>query len=482
MTKLKAHTKHGTVVGVQEGNSIIFKGIPYAAPPVGKLRFAAPTEHEDWEGELLCDKWPKDAYRIPFPPNPRSKVRDPGVHEYSEDCLYLNIWAPAGCDEEKLPVMFYMYGGGGSSHDPHLDGTAYNEKGCILVAINYRMGIMGYFGLPELAARDSHGSTGAYGIMDIVFALQWVKENVAAFGGDPDNVTVFGHSAGGMFTKLLIGCKPARGLFKRGISLSGGGTWDIDVIHTMESKCNLCQQLLDIVGWTMEDMMTRPVEEIYAVLMEGEKQLDLPQKSMLNSLFHPSMDGWLIEDYYGKVLCDGDVDENADVMCGMLVEEWHNFNCQVPGGIGDYTREFAMASIIAWARKYNERGIKPIYPYFFDRRLPGLEDRMFHGSELPYAFGCLERYDRPWTSYDEQMRDVTVAYFTNFAKTGDPNGPGLPEWKPYTAENPVAMHFTDEYIKAENIADTERAERVIQYLLEHPGMLDDPFPYAASTQ
>lgn len=479
MAELKAITTYGTVVGVQEENSVIFKGIPYAAPPVGELRFAAPVKPESWEGELVCDRWPDDVYRIPFPRSPRSRVIYPVEHVYSEDALYMNIWRPAELPEEKLPVMFWLYGAGGGSHDAYVDGRAYNEHGCILVSINYRQGLLGNFGLKELAEKDAHGSTGAYGIMDIVFALQWVKENIAAFGGDPDNVTVFGHSAGGMFTKLLLGCEPAWGLFHRIISLSGGGTWDIDVVHTKESKCRLCQQLLDNVGWTLEDVMTRPVEEIYEVLCAAEKELDLPKKSMVNSLFHPSMDGWLIKDYYGKTLCDGKVDESVDVMCGMLVEEWHNFPCQIPGGIGDYQKEFALSSIIAWARKYNERGIKPVYPYFFDRIMPGTDGGMIHGDELPYTFGCMDRYSWPWTQFDYEMRETAVAYFTNFAKTGDPNGPGLPKWEPYTAENPVTMHFADDYIRAEDISSAERVQRVVDYLLKYPGMLDDPFPYAS---
>ena len=480
MPELKVKTKHGTVVGVQEGESVIFKGVPYAAPPVGERRFAAPVEHEDWEGELSCGRWPADAFRVPFPPNPNSKVTYPVAHVYSEDCLYLNIWVPADKKpEEKLPVMFWLYGGGGSSHDAYTDGRAYNRKHCIMVSINYRISIFGFFGLEELAARDPHGSTGAYGLMDILFALKWVKENISAFGGDPENVTVFGHSAGGIYTKWLIGCREARGLFRRGISLSGGGIWDIDYIYSREDKCRLCRQLMEMAGWTVDDLMNRSTQEISDTFTALEKQLKLPKKSMLSTLFLPSVDHWLVKDYYGKILYDGDVDESVDVMCGMLVEEWHNFPCQIPGGIGDYKKEFAMGPVIAWGRRYAERGIKPVYNYFFERRMP-VEDRwMVHGDELPYTFGCMDRYSWPWQDYDYEMSEIAVSYFTNFAKTGDPNGPGLPRWRPFTRDDPVTMHFTDDGIRTENIAGTERAEAVVRFLMDHPGMLNDPFPPAA---
>lgn len=480
MSIIKASTNSGTVVGVAYKSGTLFKGIPYAAPPVGELRFAAPKPVQPWEGELLCNRWPADAWRHPFPPRPRRNVVVPDEHTYSEDCLYMNIWTPAKESGEKLPVMFWLYGGGGSSHDAYVDGEEYTKRGCILVSINYRMGIFGYFGLKELADRDPHGSTGAYGILDIVFALEWVRDNIEAFGGDPDNVTVFGHSAGAMFTKLLVGCKPARGLFKRGISLSGGGTWDIDVIHTKEDKCRLCQQLLDMVGWTLEDMMSRDPVEIYEVLQREEQKLDLPCKSMLNTLFLPSMDDWLVTDYYGKILNDGDVDETVDIMCGMLVEEWHNFPCQIPGGIDGYNREFAMASVIAWGRRYNERGIKPVYNYFFEHRVPDDKHWMVHGDELPYTFGTMKRYDKKWSEFDLLMSETAVDYWTSFAKTGDPNTPGRPEWRPYTKEEPVTMHFADDYIKCEDISSYDKLNEVADYLLAHPGMLNDPFPGAAN--
>lgn len=482
--KNKAITKQGTVVGVIEGKSVIYKGVPYAAPPVGEKRFAAPSAPEPWDGERLCDVWSNESYRVPFPPVGKSMVNYKTEEVFSEDCLYLNIWAPADIDDDaKLPVMFFMYGAGGGNHAAYIDGKDFNAKGCILITVNYRIGLFGYFGLMELAERDEHGSTGNYGLMDILCALDWVRDNIAAFGGDPDNITVFGHSAGGIYTKWLLGCSQARGKFRHALSLSGGGIWDIDFVHTRESKCRLCQELLDKAGWTFDDVMTKPTEEVYAVLTKLERELDLPQKSMMNTLFLPSIDDYIVHDYHGKILFDGDVDEQADVMCGMLIEEWRNHNCQVPGGIDGYGKEFALASVISWGDRYNERGIKPIYTYFFNRHMPGEDGRsMIHGDELPMVFGTMDRYLWPWTDFDREMSSAVISYVTNFAITGNPNEEGLPEWKPYTADEHLTMNFADDHFASENISSDDRTRAVTAFLLEHPGMLDDPFPEVKQEQ
>lgn len=482
--KNKAVTKQGVAVGVREGSSVIYKGVPYAAPPIGRLRFAAPEAPESWEGERICDRWANDSYKVPFPPVGKSMVNYKVDEVYSEDCLYLNIWAPADIEDDAgLPVMFFLYGAGGGNHAAYIDGAAFNEKGCILITVNYRIGLFGFFGLDELAAKDAHGSTGNYGLMDILCALDWVRDNIAAFGGDPENITVFGHSAGGIYTKWLLGCSMARGKFRHAISLSGGGIWDIDYVHTKESKCRLCRQLLDMAGWTFEDVMSRSTEEVYAVLTSLERSLPLPQKSMMNTLFLPSIDDWIVHDYHGKILYDGDVDENADVMCGMLVEEWRNHNCQIPGGIGGYGREFALASVISWGDRFNQRGIKPVYTYFFDRHMPGPDGRsMIHGDELAYVFGTLDRYIWPWTDFDRKMSSAVISYFTNFAKTGDPNGEGLPAWKPYEADTHLTMHFAEDHFAAEDISDDSKTRETVDFLMERPGMLDDPFPPAMESK
>lgn len=480
MDYYRVETEKGPVCGVRQNDSVVFKGIPYAAPPVGDLRFAAPKEHEKWLEPIMCDNWPPDAFRIPGKSFIDHKEVYAEEHCYSEDCLYLNIWVPEQASEgDSLPVMLWLYGAGGSSHDTAIDGRAYNKNGCILISINYRIGIFGFFGCREFAERDQHHSSGNYGLMDILFAMKWVKNNISKFGGDSDNITVFGHSAGAMFTKWLVGCKQATGLFNRIISLSGGGIWDIDYIHTLDGKCCYVDRLLKLAGWTAEDMMTRPADEIYQTLLPLEQKIGLPNKSMLNTLFLPSMDGWLVNDYYGKILYDGKVNREVDVMCGMLIEEWHNVPCQIPGGIGDYHREFALGPVISWAKRYSELGLRPVYTYFFERSMPGDDGRsMIHGDELPYVFSTMERYSWPWTEFDYEMSRAVVKYFTNFAKTGNPNGEELPRWNAYTEEKPVTMHFTEGSIKSEDISSDPRTQNVVRFLLEHPGMLDDPFPYS----
>jgi len=486
MSITRTKTEQGIVQGIQEDWGSIFKSIPYAAPPVGELRFAAPQPADSWDGTRKCTKWPDDTFRIfiPIPgmPVPKFKPVVPDEHTCSEDCLYMNIWTPADTETDRLPVVFWMYGNGGSSHSPAVNGEAFAKKGVILVTFNYRQDVFGWTGLKELADRDPNGSTGCTGLQDILFALKWVRRNIPHFGGDPDNITIAGHSAGAMFVKFLLTCREAEGLFRHAISMSGGGTWDIDPVYTKKEKIDFCQTILDKAGWTFEDVMTRSSEEVYRTFKEYEKTLALPQKSMMCSLFLASMDDCLLKRYYGEELYDGYFNENVDVMGGMLVEEWHNIPCQVPGGIKGYEREFAIASIVSWAKRNAQRGFRPMYPYFFDHRMPEDGHWMRHGDEMCYTFGTLDIYAKPYAEYDRCLSDITVGYWTEFAKKGDPNGEGLPVWKPYTLDEPVTMHFADDHIVCEDIAGYEKAERAVDFLLAHPGMLDDPFPYKEDQQ
>jgi para-nitrobenzyl esterase len=269
------------------------------------------------------------------------KPGEPVTWTGSEDCLYVNVWTPARTPDEKLPVVFWIHGGGfngGGSYGRDIDGAAWSRRGVILVSVGYRLGALGFFGLKELAERNEHGSTGDYGMMDIFKALQWVRENIAAFGGDPENVTIAGQSSGSMTVRWLLGCTPARGLFRHAIAQSGGGTWDVDPILPFEEKCANSQKVLDMVGWTLNDVLTRDAMEVCSTLKAVVPQLDLPRKSIVAELFQPSVDNWLVIDYYGKKLYEG-AGADVDVMVGTIRDEWQNFTYQVPGGIAGYEYE-----------------------------------------------------------------------------------------------------------------------------------------------
>jgi para-nitrobenzyl esterase len=478
MAITEARTKFGVVTGIPEKAYTLFKGIPYAAPPVGELRLCAPVDPQAWRGKKACVEWgsPGVQPHMDWPPRENTSV----VWEGNEDCLYLNIWTPAQTAEEKLPVVFWIHGGGfgiGSSFQTWFDGAAWSRHGVILVTVGYRMNALGFFGIKELAKRDEHGSTGNYGIMDIFKALQWVNENISSFGGDLQNVTIAGQSSGSMATRWLLGCQPAKGLFHHAMAQSGGGTWDIDPILPFEEKCAYSQKVLDLVGWTLEDVLTRDAYEVCSTLDSVVPKLGLPQKSLRTKLFQPSMDNWLISDYYGKLIYEG-ASADVDIMVGSIRDEWQNYNCQVPNRIDGWEYEFAISHSIAWARRNEMLGRKPVYTYFFDHDIPdenGVPVKPTHNSEMPYTFGTYERFPNKWTDFDRRISETAVDYWTSFAKTGDPNTPGRALWLPYTTAHPVTMHFTNDGWSAVNLDGREKVDKVVKYLLEKPGILDRPF-------
>jgi hypothetical protein len=229
-----------------------------------------------------------------------------------------------------------------------------------------------------------------------------------------------------------------------------------------------------MVGWTLDDVLTRDAVEVCSTLKAVVPKLGLPRKSIVAELFQPSVDGWLVTDYYGKILYNGGV-ADVDVMCGTIREEWHNFPHQIPGGIEGYEHEFALAPGIAWGRRNIELGKKPIYHYYFDHDLPGEHGEPGHGSEMQFTFGTFQNNPRPWTDYDRLISETAVDYWTSFAKTGNPNTPGRPEWPSFTTEHPVTMHFANNGIQADDLGSDEKEDKVVQYLLKYPGILDKRF-------
>lgn len=462
-----AATKYGVVKGVagKDPATTVFKGVPYAKPPVGSLRFAPPQAPTPWEGELLCNQYsPSSIQRRPFV--------DRDIKEISEDCLYLNIWTPAESTDEKLPVMFWIHGGGfttGCGTSDEFDGEALNRHGAILVTINYRLGALGFLALPELAERD--GMTGNSGLLDQIAALKWVHENIGSFGGDPDNITVFGFSAGGMSTRMLM-CSPlSRGMISRIIVESGGGITDSDYYRPLEEKLDICIRGMKKLGWTLEYLMEKDPSELSDTLDDATRgDLEFWEKSV----FQPDVDGYALLDTPGVSLWKGDC-ADVPVLAGSVTGDngWLKIvRHEVPDE--SMIPAFIYSRGVAWAARQAETGRRPLYTYHFERTQPkkrwGSEtNRTPHGSEIAYVMGTIDHED--FDSYDFELSEILTSYWANFAKTGNPNGEGLREWPLFTSENPVSMHFTNDGYQPEILAKTDATKRAIRFVIDHPGLI-----------
>lgn len=467
-----------------------FKGIPFAAPPVGSLRWREPQPVAPWQGVRQATA---------FGPRPMQKhiysdmvFRDKGP---SEDCLYLNVWTPAKAQAERLPVMVWIYGGGfeaGAASEPRQDGAALAGKGVVVVSMNYRLGIFGFYSHPELSAESGHGS-GNYGILDQVAALRWVRSNIAAFGGDPDNVTIFGESAGSYSVSLIMATPLSRGLFQKAIWESGS------MVGTIRLPAERNTRVFDLK--TAEAQGARFAESLGAPTLAALRAL--PAEKLLKASKSPLykeegrdppvvVDGYLLEAHPRTVFLNGaqahvpllagwTADENrAYSVLGTLKPTAASYAASVraryPGFADDLLRlypastdaeavrsagdmacdGFIVASVRSGLWKHLETGGSPVYAYQFDRAVPIPEGTVIngakvtsaqtgarHASEIPYVFGTLgSDASVKWPPEDARLSGAIQGYWTNFARTGNPNGGGLAEWPRYTKDGgyPV-MHL-----------------------------------------
>ena len=469
----------GSTVRVEQGllsgtpgsnpSVMVFKGIPFAAPPVGNLRWRAPRAPVTWEGIRKADK---------FSPNCIQVMRErlgPWTAEYqpqgpvSEDCLYLNIWTTAKSSKEKHPVMVYIPGGaftGGSGNVPVYNGENLSKKGLIVVTINYRCGVLGFFAHPELTKESEHKSSGNYGLLDQVAALEWIKKNIAAFGGDPSCVTIMGQSAGAMSVHCLMASPLAKGLFIRAIAQSGsnalsgpGGS-----LATAE-KTGL--KFAEAKGTTsLAALRAMPVAELIAPVKDEFR-------------FSLIVDGWFLPKSIDDIVAAGEHNDVA-TLTGWVedegsfsddygkasAEEFRNRVKQQAGSYADEilklypavteteaiesqkacARDISMVSMYLCAVKHGAFGKTNVYTYLFTHPQPGAtKDRYltFHSSELPYVFNNLNQSNRPWTTEDRKIAETMSSYWTNFIATGDPNGNELPKWPAFKETPPETMELGD---------------------------------------
>lgn len=461
MALLLAKTEHGLVEGRVAGNHRIsvFKGIPYAKPPVGELRWKAPLSGYGWKGTLQA----VDYSKIPIqPPRPKGSFYQkhffPVNLERSEDCLYLNVWTPANSPEERLPVAFWIYGGGyttGYSNKIEFDGEAFAKRGVVFVSFNYRVGVMGFLAHPELSKENPRRISGNYGMLDQIAALRFVRENIRAFGGDPENITIFGQSAGAMSCMNLCASPLTEGMFKRAICESCGGL-NVSMYRKNASGLSAAEaageEIFEILG-------VKSVEEARALDAGSiaDRVAAVP-KFRFAALF-PVTDGYCLpESAFACIM--GNRHRKVDYLVGSTANEGYGFNEGKPyllevfkaeaenlyrEGAEDFLRLVgfdpnkttppsdlfgdAMTSAgIAWNELEIARGGNTCYQYYFTKTVPGEESGAFHSAEHAYIFRTLDRFDFPYQGSDYELSDRMGDYWCNFIKTGDPNGNGLPRW------------------------------------------------------
>lgn len=466
----------GPVSGRSESGVMEYLGIPYAAPPVGELRWKAPEDVAHWKQVRECTKFG------PSCPQPNQKDN----YKYSEDCLYLNVWTPAESADEKLPVMVWIHGGAfnfGSSSLPEYHGRNLALKGVVVVTVNYRLGPLGFLVHPLLSEESPNGVSGNYGLMDQIHALKWVRKNIAQFGGDPHNITIFGQSAGSRSVALQMISPLSEGLFHRAIAQSGGPiigseylspvfNGDMAAVKEMGVKLSgklNCDKEKDILGAMRKksadeivaaaDCRTGLFEEglFFAPVFDGYVLPLNPQTAYTGGMQHdvPIITGSVLNEGNLYLANETDITTNK---YQYFMESRFNSNLEeaikmfpaktdqeVPGAVDEVITAGANAYPARLIARCMEKKKSGAYLYQFTRRPDTKMARklgVFHGVDLAYVFGNMGRSDG-YNETDFALCETIMAYWVNFAKTGDPNGGNLPKWPLYSRETDLNMEFGD---------------------------------------
>ena len=495
----QVQTGNGILEGINESGIKVFKGVPFAAPPVGNLRWAAPQPVQKWDGIRKADE---------FGPNPMQEnvFGDMmfGTKKMSEDCLYLNIWTPAKTMDEKLPVFIYFNGGGlmaGSGSEPRYVGLSMARRGIVAITANYREGIFGFFAHPQLSKETSYKGSGNYGFLDQAAAIKWVKDNISAFGGDPDRITIMGESAGSMSVSALMASPLTRNLISQAMASSGSVLGSRPVLSLKEAeeagvettKRLGCKSIKDLRALSADELMKRAAvksvpsynidnyffteqpaetyakgeqaqvpclignnssEMVPAYILQGKPATIENLKPIVEKAFNVSAD---------KLLPMYGINTDADIM-------------KLPGYqlAGDI---FIAYATWKWMNVQQQTCSKPVYRYVFCRPRPdmviknkeaglagGVQDKKsdapaapkipgaIHSADIEYEMGNLSTNNVfAWNADDYAVSDIFQSYYANFIKTGNPNGLGLPEWTPINGQAvaPVMQIDVNTYLKAD---------------------------------
>jgi para-nitrobenzyl esterase len=478
----------GLVQGTSEDGLTVYKGIPFAAPPVGDLRWRPPQPAAKWEGVKQTTK---------FAPGPMQGGNPPSGK--SEDCLYLNVWTPAKSAGDRIPVLVWIYGGGfgaGATSERNYSGENLARKGVVLVSIAYRVGQLGFFAHPELTAESPNHASGNYGLMDMIAGLQWIQKNIAAFGGDPGKVTIFGESAGGIAVSILCASPLAKGLFHGAISQSGGSfgpprptTFPGENLKRLADAERSGLEFARNVGVSsLAELRKLAPEQLSAGRgggAPGSRDGGAPgvrsgsaRGGRGGGMSWPIIDGYVIPDDQYKLYEAGKFNDTP-ILVGYNSDEGASFSPPktsedyiagvksrygpyaesllnaYPAGSGtppktarDLARDAAFGwHTWIWARLQSKMGKSRVFYYYFDQHpdypadSPQADRGSPHGQDVAYVFGHLNASSPRTTETDLTISETMMTYWTNFAKYGHPNGNGVPEWPAFSDSNPVVMYF-----------------------------------------
>lgn len=467
------------------GDVTVFKGIPYAAPPVGDQRWREPQPALKWEGVRKADAYGASC------PQLRGSGQPPYTHEFaapaalSEDCLFLNVWTPAKTASDKLATLLYIHGGSGvrgSGSSVLLDGEALARKGIIVITINFRLGIFSGMGHPQLTEESRNRSCGNYGMLDMIAALQWVQKNIASFGGDPGKVTIAGHSSGCVAMHYLTTSPLTKGLFRSAIAIS----FPYDYLTKQHAIGNVWQKEQEGLKFaaakklkTLADLRAMSPQQ----LMADDPAVGAFTRACLSG--SPNVDGWSFVHKYPQALQRG-LENDVPTLTGITIDDYGppaqyshvtlaNYVARLPLVFGENRQaftaiqdaylaanpvttdlqasemvkraqiEYRLCDVFHWAKARSKTAKSPVYTYLFEQPIPWPQHPQFgafHGADLVYFFNNLNKMNRPWTADDHRVADLASSYWVQFVKTGNPNGEGLPLWKPFDADDPTTMSLS----------------------------------------
>ena len=484
----EAKTAAGLVKGTTsaDGFVAIYRGIPFAAPPIGALRWKAPQPALPWQGE-------RDATTFGARCMQGALFGDMIFRDrMSEDCLYLNVWSNSRQPGQRRPVMVWIYGGGfqtGSASEPRHDGEHLSRLGVVVVSLNYRLGAFGFMAHPELTAESGTASSGNYGLLDQVAALQWIQQNIDAFGGDPGNVTIFGESAGSFSVNALVASPLAKGLFHKAIGESGS-------LMSVQTLATPTLAVAEKIGLALQEKLaTRSLEGMREVSADAVLKAALAARGMT---YGPILDGQLLPGDVTAIYSQG-AQNKVPLLAGWNADEIRSSATMIPekptiasvtarirsqfganaesvlavypmksdddaiDALADFNSDmFISHGTWRWMEAHRKTSGAPVYRYLFRRVIPiapgtkwngepirAAEVGARHAGEIEYVFGALESVPKvTWEQGDHALSDLMMRYWSNFARSGDPNGAGLPKWPRYTEDKGASVMELDVVSKA----------------------------------